>query len=82
MSQLGQKDWPVEVKVWPIVIWVNINPMTSIFCWYKIDGKNKGCLKVEECNTVPQNVSFNDEPNSMRINMSINSLLCIWILTL
>ena len=50
---------------------------------HKIDGNNKGCLEVEECNSVPKYVSFNNELNSMRIKhvsklimayLNINSL--------
>ena len=43
-------------------------------CWYEIDGNNKGCLNVEECNSARQNVSFNDEPNSIRIK-PVNKLI-------
>ena len=41
--------------------------MSSILHWYKIDSNDKGCLEVEKCNSVTQNVSFNNELNSMRI---------------
>ena len=42
--------------------------------WYKIDGNNKGCLKVKECNPVPQNVSSNNELNRMPIK-HVNKLI-------
>ena len=51
-----------------------VKAMSSISHWYEIDGNNKGCLKVKECNSVPQNVSFNNELNSMRIK-HVNKLI-------
>ena len=60
-----------------------VNAISNILHWYKIDGNNKGCLKVKKCDSVPQNVSFNNELDSMRIkhankliivHLNINSL--------
>ena len=48
--------------------------ISSILHWYEIDGSNKGCLKVKECNSVPDNVSCNNELNSMRIK-HVNKLV-------
>ena len=57
--------------------------MSSILHWYKIDNNDKGCLEVKKSNSVTQNVSFNNELNSMRIkhvskliiaHLNINSL--------
>ena len=60
-------------KSWAYSIWVNVKPILSILSWYKIDVNNKKCLEVEEYNSVSQNVSFNDEPKSMRIKL-VNKL--------
>ena len=30
-----------------------VKAISSILHWYKIDGNNKGCFKVKECNSVP-----------------------------
>ena len=51
-----------------------VKAISSILHWYKIDSNNKGCLEVEECSSVPQNVSFNIELNSMRIK-HVNKLI-------
>ena len=44
-----------------------VKTISIILQWYKINGNNKGCLDVEECNSVPRNVSFNIWLNYMRI---------------
>ena len=48
--------------------------VSSNFHLHKTEGNNKGCLKVEKCNYVPLNVSFNNELNSMRIKY-VNKLI-------
>ena len=51
-----------------------VEAISSISHLYQIDGNNEGCLKTEECNSAPQNVSFNNKLNSMRIT-HVNKLI-------
>ena len=53
-----------------------VKTIWSILHWYKIDGNNKGCLKVKECNPVPQNVSSNNKLNHMPIKHA-NKLIIV-----